>query len=110
MSGVISLTESAAERVKTLLDKRGTPDAYIRVGVKTAGCSGLGYKLEYADEPGMGDEVVEVHGVKVIVDAKSVLYLLGTVMDFQEEKMRSGFVFTNPNQKGECGCGESFTV
>jgi iron-sulfur cluster assembly protein len=111
MSGnVIGLTPAAAGRVKELLADRGTPQAFIRVGVKTAGCSGLAYKLEYADAPGMGDEVVEAHGVKVIVDAKSVLYLLGTEMDYKVEQMKSGFVFNNPNKKGECGCGESFTV
>ncbi len=111
MSGnIISLTPAAADRVREMLASRGTPDAYVRVGVKTAGCSGLAYKLEYADGLEMGDEVVEEHGVKVIVDAKSVLYLLGTQMDYEVEQLRSGFVFSNPNKKGECGCGESFTV
>lgn len=108
---LIQVSESAANRMRHMLENRGTPDAYIRFGVKTAGCSGLGYKLEFADETGMGDEVLEVaEGVKVLIDAKSLIYVIGTQVDYKEEKLRSGFVFENPNKKGECGCGESFTV
>lgn len=111
MADMIKLTPAAQERVKELLSDRGTPDAYVRLGVKTAGCSGLTYRLEFSDEMSEGDEVVEVaEGVTVLIDPKAVLYLLGTEMDYQVEDLKSGFVFNNPNKKGECGCGESFTV
>jgi iron-sulfur cluster assembly protein len=109
-TSLILLTQAAADRAKAMLTQRGTPEAFLRVGVKTAGCSGLAYKLEYADTPQPGDEVFESNGVKVVVDAKSVLYLAGLQMDYQVEALKSGFVFNNPNKKGECGCGESFTV
>lgn len=107
---MITLTEAAQSQVQQLLQKRGTPEAFLRLGVKTAGCSGLTYKMEYAEEPGIGDEVVECGDVKVIVDAKAVIYLIGTEVDFEVEQLKSGFVFKNPNQKDTCGCGESFTV
>ncbi len=108
---LIKVSDAAAERMRSMLENRGTPDAYIRFGVKTAGCSGLGYKLEFADETQLGDEVLEVAPhVKVLIDAKSLIYVIGTEVDYKEEKLRSGFVFENPNKKGECGCGESFTV
>ena len=107
---MITLTESAQSQVSQLLEKRGTPDAFLRLGVKTAGCSGLTYKMEYAEGPDIGDEIVECGTVKVIVDAKAIIYLIGTEVDFQVEQLKSGFVFNNPNQKDTCGCGESFTV
>ena len=111
----ITITNAAAMRVKTLLESRGKPSAGIKVGVGTAGCSGLTYEIEYADEVGKFDEVVPylVDGVeefKVLIDPKAVMYLIGSEMDFVEEKMKSGFVFSNPNEKGRCGCGESFHV
>lgn len=107
---MITLTESAQNQVQSLLEKRGTPESFLRLGVKTAGCSGLTYKMEYADAPDVGDEVVKCGDVKVIVDAKAVIYLIGTEVDFQVEQLKSGFVFNNPNQKDTCGCGESFKV
>lgn len=108
---LIQVTDAATERMRDMLANRGTPDAYIRFGVKTAGCSGLGYKLEFADAPTMGDETLELaQGVKLLIDPKSLIYVIGTQIDYKEEKLRSGFVFENPNKKGECGCGESFTV
>ena len=110
MSELITITEPAAKRMAEMLEKRGTPDAFVRVGIKTAGCSGLRYKLEYADAPDIGDEEVSAFGVRVLVDAKALIYLIGTKVDYEEEELRSGFIFTNPNKKGECGCGESFTV
>ena len=104
------LTPAAIERVKALLDKRGKPSAGIRIGVKTKGCSGLSYTLEFADTKGAMDEVVEQDGVTVLIDPKATLFILGTEMDYVEEKLQSGFVFRNPNEKGRCGCGESFHV
>lgn len=106
----INLTPAAVERVKALLDKRGKPSAGIRIGIKTKGCSGLSYMLEFADEKGPMDEVVQQDGVTVLIDPKATLFILGTEMDYVEEKLQSGFVFRNPNEKGRCGCGESFHV
>jgi len=106
----IQITDAAAEQIQALLSSRGKPSAGIKIGVKTAGCSGLSYALEYADEVGEFDEVVEEKGVKVLIDPKAIMFILGTEMDYKEEKMETGFVFTNPNEKGRCGCGESFHV
>ncbi len=106
----LTITDAAAERVKTLLDSRGKPSAGIRIGVRTKGCSGLTYTLEFADEAGPMDEKVEEKGVTVLIDPKATMFILGTEMDFVEEKMQAGFVFRNPNEKGRCGCGESFHV
>ncbi len=106
----ITVTESAAERVKALLAKRGKPSAGIRIGVRAKGCSGMSYTLEYADEKNQFDEVVEMHGVTLFIDPKATMFIFGTEMDFVEDKMQSGFVFRNPNEKGRCGCGESFHV
>ena len=106
----IQLTEAAAQRVQELLDKRGKPSMGIRIGVRCKGCSGLSYTLEYADKKEPMDELVEQHGVTVLIDPKATLFILGTEMDYVEEKLQSGFVFRNPNEKGRCGCGESFHV
>jgi iron-sulfur cluster assembly protein len=105
----ISLTDAAAERVRTFLDNRGK-GLGLRLGVKTTGCSGLAYVLEFVDDLQDGDEVFEHNGVKVIIDAKSLVYLDGTQLDFVKNGLNEGFEFKNPNQKDECGCGESFTV
>jgi iron-sulfur cluster assembly protein len=105
---IITLTESASDRVKYLLEQRGKVSLGIKVKVVSGGCSGLKYSIEYADEIGKFDEVIEDKGVKIIVDAKAVLHLIGSEMDYVEEKFKSGFIFNNPNQKGSCGCGESF--
>ena len=110
MPPVISITEAAAERVKDLLADRDKPSVGVRVGVRTAGCSGLSYTLEYADEQGEFDEMVEDKGVIVYIDPKAVMFVIGTEMDYVEEKLQTGFVFNNPNEKGKCGCGESFHV
>src|SRR6266853_5831301 len=107
---VMSVTTAAAERVKALIEGRGKPTAGIRIGVRSKGCSGLSYTLEFADAPQAMDEVVETNGVKLLIDPKASLFLIGTEMDYAEEKLKSGFVFTNPNEKGRCGCGESFHV
>jgi iron-sulfur cluster assembly protein len=106
----MTLTAPAVERVKALLEKRGKPSAGIRIGVRTKGCSGLSYTLEYADAKGPADEVVEQDGVTVLIDPKASMFIFGTEMDFVEEKLQTGFVFRNPNEKGRCGCGESFHV
>jgi iron-sulfur cluster assembly protein len=105
----ISLTANAAAHVQSQLDARGRGMG-IRVGVKTTGCSGMAYVLEFVDELMEEDQVFEGHGVKVVVDPKSLLYIDGTQMDFVKEGLNEGFKFTNPNSAGECGCGESFTV
>jgi iron-sulfur cluster assembly protein len=106
----IKITDAAARRVQALLAKRGKPSAGIRIGVRTKGCSGLSYTIEYADERNKFDEVVEDKGVTILIDPKATLFILGTEMDYVEDKLQSGFVFKNPNEKGRCGCGESFHV
>ncbi|MRX26728.1 iron-sulfur cluster assembly protein IscA [Kangiella sp. HZ709] len=105
----ITLSEAAAERVKSFLASRGK-GLGLRLGVTTTGCSGLAYVLEFVDELTEGDKVYEDKGIKIIVDAKSQVYLDGTHLEFKKEGLNEGFEFTNPNVKGECGCGESFTV
>lgn len=104
------LTPAAIARVRQLLDNRGKPSAGIRIGVRTKGCSGLSYSLEFADAPVPGDEVVTQDDVTLLIDPKAILFIIGTEMDYVEEEMQSGFVFRNPNEKGRCGCGESFHV
>ena len=104
------LTPAAVARVRQLLEGRRKPAAGIRVGVRTKGCSGLSYTLEFADERSPGDESVEQDGVTLLIDPKATLFVIGTEMDYVEEKLQSGFVFRNPNEKGRCGCGESFHV
>lgn len=106
----MTITDAAAERVKALLASRGKPSAGIRIGVRTKGCSGLSYTLEYADETNKFDEVVEDKGVRILIDPKATMFVIGTNMDFVSGALESGFVFTNPNEKGRCGCGESFHV
>ena len=107
---ILSVTEAAMTRIHELLDKRGKPSLGIKIGVRTRGCSGLSYTVEYADEISKFDELVEKDGIKILIDPKAVMFLLGTEMDFVEEKFKSGFTFRNPNEKGRCGCGESFHV
>ena len=107
---VLSLTEAAARRVREILDGAETPAIGLRVGVRNGGCAGMSYTMDLAERIEPGDEVVEDHDVRVLVDPRAVLFLLGTQMDFVEEKFKSGFTFTNPNEKGRCGCGESFHV
>ena len=107
---MMNVTDAAGDRVRALLAQRGRESAGVRIGVRTAGCSGLSYTLEYADEKAEFDETVEDNGVTIFVDPKAVMFLIGTEMDFVEDTLKSGFVFTNPNEKGRCGCGESFHV
>ncbi len=106
----MTVTEAAAGRIQQLLEKRGKPSVGIRVGVRSRGCSGLTYTLEYADEKGKFDEVVQANGVTILIDPKASMFIIGTEMDYVEDKMQAGFTFSNPNEKGRCGCGESFHV
>lgn len=106
----ITLTEGALDRVRTMLAKRGKPSVGIRIGVRTKGCSGMSYSLEFADEKSPFDEVVTFGDITVLIDPKAGMFIFGTEMDWVEDKMQSGFVFRNPNEKGRCGCGESFHV
>jgi len=105
----ITMTETAASRVRTFLENRGK-GVGLRLGVKTTGCSGMAYLLEFVDELNEEDEVFEHQGVKVIIDKKSLVYLDETEIDYVKEELNEGFEFNNPNVKGECGCGESFSV
>jgi len=107
---VMSVTPAAAERARALIDGRGKPTVGIRIGVRSKGCSGMSYTLEFADKQEPMDEVVETAGIKLLIDPKASLFLIGTEMDYEEEKLKQGFVFKNPNEKGRCGCGESFHV
>ena len=105
----ITLTEKAAKHINRYMERRGKGIG-LRFGVRTTGCSGLAYKLEYVDETGAEDSVFESHGVKVFVDPKSLPYIDGTELDFAREGLNEGFKFRNPNVKDECGCGESFRI
>jgi len=105
----ITLTQAAAKHVERYIGRRGK-GVGVRLGVRTTGCSGLAYQLEYADEVSTSDVVFEEHGVKVLVDPKSLPYLDGTELDFVREGLNEGFKFSNPREKDRCGCGESFRV
>ncbi|MEQ8955071.1 MAG: iron-sulfur cluster assembly protein IscA [Gammaproteobacteria bacterium] len=105
----ISITQQAAEHVARQLSERGH-GVGIRVGIKTTGCSGMAYVLEFADKLEVGDQVFEDRGVKIVVDPKSLVYIDGTEMDYVKQGINEGFEFKNPNAKAECGCGESFSV
>ena len=107
---LMSLTDAAAERVKHLMSTRTDPATGLRIGVRTGGCSGLAYSMDFTVENEPLDEVVEARGVTLFVDSKALMFLIGTEMDYVEDKLQSGFVFNNPNEKGRCGCGESFHV
>jgi len=106
---LMSVTEAAAERLRALYGK-GQEGKLLRIGVGTKGCSGLSYQMSWVEAPGPGDEVVNDKGVTVLVDRKASLFLIGTVMDYEVKMLEAGFTFTNPNEKGRCGCGESFHV
>ncbi|MBF0285511.1 MAG: iron-sulfur cluster assembly accessory protein [Magnetococcales bacterium] len=106
----LAVTAKAARQMQNMLEKRGTPQAAIRIGVASGGCSGFSYKLEYCDQPGEEDKQFEQGGVTVVVDPKALLLLSGTEVDFVTENFKSGFKFRNPNEKERCGCGESFKV
>jgi iron-sulfur cluster assembly protein len=106
----IGLTDGAVSRLQTLLKERQTPSAGLRIAVRGGGCSGLSYHMEWAEQPKERDKVFERDGVKVFVDAKSYLYLMGTELVYEETLLAAGFKLRNPNEKSSCGCGDSFTV
>ena len=106
---MMTVSDAAAKQVQALLDGRDKPSAGIRIGVRTKGCSGMSY-LEFADEKGPFDEILEDKGVTILIDPKATMFIIGTEMDYVQDKLESGFVFSNPNEKGRCGCGESFHV
>jgi iron-sulfur cluster assembly protein len=107
---VMRLTEAAATRIKDIISKAERPLAGIRVGVRNGGCAGMAYTMEYAEAVNPHDEVVEDKGVRIMIDPKAILFLLGTEMDYKTEKLASQFVFNNPNQTSACGCGESVAL
>ena len=104
---VVTLTDAAANRVKDIIGKAERPIVGVRVGVKNGGCAGMAYTMEYATSVGPHDEIVEDKGVRILIDPKAVMFLLGTEMDFKTDKLATQFVFNNPNQTSACGCGES---
>jgi len=110
MKSAIEVTPQADNRIRALLASRSKPSVGIKISVRTKGCSGLSYAVEYADSIEKFDEVIDRGDFKIVIDPKAVMFLLGTEMDYVEEKLKSGFTFRNPNEKGRCGCGESFHV
>ena len=107
---VIKLSDNAASRIKEIMSKADNSTIGVRVGVKSGGCAGMSYVMEYAKEAKKNEEVIEDKGVKVFIDANAIMYLLGTEMDYKTDKFSSQFVFKNPNETERCGCGESFKV
>ena len=110
MKQVITLTDNAAIRIKEIMSKDESRSIGVRVGVKSGGCAGMSYIMEYAKEINPNDEVIEDKGVKVFIDPGAIMYLLGTEMDYKKEQFSSSFIFKNPNETERCGCGESFKV
>ncbi len=107
---VIKLSDNAANRIKEIMSKADNNTIGVRVGVKSGGCAGMSYMMEYAKEAKKNEEIIEDKGVKVFIDANAVMYLLGTEMDYKKDKFSSQFIFKNPNETERCGCGESFKV
>ena len=107
---VMTLTEAAAARVREIIDASEKPIAGLRVGVKNGGCAGMSYTMEFAEQVAAHDEIVEDKGVRVLIDPKAVLFLLGSSMDFKSDRLSAGFVFLNPNETSACGCGESVAI
>ena len=110
MKQAITLTDNAASRIKDIMSKNENKSLGVRVGVKSGGCAGMSYIMEYAKEINPNDEVIEDKGVKVFIDPGAIMYLLGTEMDYKKEQFSSSFIFKNPNETERCGCGESFKV
>jgi len=108
MKQVITLSDNAANRIKEIMSNNETKSIGVRVGVKSGGCAGMSYIMEYAKEVNPTDEIIEDKGVKVFIDPSAIMYLLGTEMDYKKEQFSSTFVFKNPNETERCGCGESF--
>ena len=107
---LLTLTDAAADRVKALIERSDKPITGLRVSVSTKGCSGLSYVFEYAEEKVGLEEVVESKDVRIFIDPMAVMFIMGSEMDYKEDKLQSGFIFSNPNAKNVCGCGESFSV
>ncbi len=107
---VLSLTEAAAARARSLIETAGRPVAGLKVGIKKGGCAGMTYTMDLADEVGPADEVIEDQGVKILIEPKDLMFLLGTKLDFETTTLQSSFIFQNPNQTGSCGCGESVSI
>jgi len=107
---VITLSDRAADRVKEIMDQAKETIVGVRVGVTSGGCAGMSYVMEYAKKTNPNDEIIEDKGVKVLIDPKAIMYLLGTEMDYKKEELSSTFVFKNPNETERCGCGESFKI
>ena len=110
MTQIIKLSDNAASRIKEIMSNAETDALGVRVSVKSGGCAGMSYVMEYTKEANPGDELIEDKGVKVYIDSAAILYLLGTEMDYKKEEFSSSFVFNNPNETERCGCGESFKV
>ena len=110
MKQAITLTDNAASRIKDIMSKDENKSLGVRVGVKSGGCAGMSYVMEYAKEINPNDEVIEDKGVKVFIDPGAIMYLLGTEMDYKKEQFSSSFIFKNPNETERCGCGESFKI
>ena len=110
MSSIIKLSDNAAIRIKEIMSKAEQDSLGVRVSVKTGGCAGMSYVMEYTKEVNPNDELIEEKGVKVFIDSAAVMYLLGTEMDYKKEELSSSFVFNNPNETERCGCGESFKI
>ena len=110
MNPIIKLSDNAATRIKEIMSKAEQDSLGVRVSVKTGGCAGMSYVMEYAKDIKPNEEVIEEKGVKVLIDPKAIMYLLGTEMDYKKEKFSSQFIFKNPNETERCGCGESFKV
>ncbi|MFK7866844.1 MAG: HesB/IscA family protein [Alphaproteobacteria bacterium] len=107
---ILSLTDAAIERIRTLIDKADDPVIGLRVSISSKGCSGHGYVVEYAHDKKQFEEEITANGITLLIDPAAVMFLIGSTIDYQEDKMQSGFTFINPNEKGRCGCGESFSV
>ena len=107
---IITLSDNAAQRIKEIMANTKDPSIGVRIGVKSGGCAGMSYIMEYAKSANSNDEVIEDKGVKVLIDPNAVMYLLGTEMDYKKEELSSTFVFKNPNETERCGCGESFKI
>ena len=107
---IITLSDNAAQRIKEIMSNAEEPSIGVRIGVKSGGCAGMSYVMEYAKSSNSKDEVIEDKGVKVFVDSAAIMYLLGTEMDYKKEELSSSFVFNNPNETERCGCGESFKI
>ena len=110
MKQIITLSQRAADRIREIMSKDNNNSIGLRIGVKSGGCAGMEYVLEYAKEKNLNEEIIEDKGVKVFIDPSAVMYLLGTEMDYKKEQFSSSFVFNNPNETERCGCGESFKI